>query len=78
MNLVEHYIKKLEKVEEYPFEEEVKVVTDNGVETKHYEFKEAVIAFMKINCYGVEQDVEKIYKNKEELQKDLDRGYYMG
>lgn len=78
MNALEHYIEEVKKVEKHPFEADVKIIKDNGVEeTRHCEFKNAVIAFMKVNCYGVEQDVEKIYADKKELEKDLERGYYM-
>ena len=70
MNTLEHYIKEVIEVKEKPFETKL-----NG---KHYEFKTAVEAMLRVSCYGSEEIVTKLYADKKELEKDLEKGYYMG
>ena len=70
MNLLEHYIKEVISVTPCPFETDYK--------GKHLEFKEAVEAMLRVNCYGSEEIVTKIYADKKELEEDLEKGYYLG
>jgi len=69
MNELECYIEEVLEIKEIPFEVDL--------EGKHYKFKNAVEAMLKVHCYGSEDVVRKVYTDKKDLEKDLERGYYM-
>lgn len=68
MNLLEHYIKEIYSVEDIT-EEFKKKVGRNPVDSM-------VAVKMRINCYGVEEDTEEIFRvpQWEEIKK---QGYYL-
>lgn len=77
MNLLEYYIQKVKKIEEIPAKEVdmsgFKCFEDKSIVIvpKHYEVT------YKVNCCGTEQDYVKTYMTKEEIHKDLERGYFL-
>lgn len=77
MNLLEYYIQKVKKIEEIPAKEVdmsgFKYFEDNPIVIvpKHYEVT------YKVNCYGTERDYVKTYMSKEEINKDLEKGYFL-
>ena len=77
MNLLEKKIKKVKKIEEIPAKEVdmsgFEYFDDNPIVIvpKHYEVT------YKVKCCGTEQDYVKTYMTKEEIHKDLERGYFL-
>lgn len=63
MNLLEHYIKKIVKIE-HCFEPETNM--------------KFIIATMEVECYGNKETIAKSYKDISELNKDLAKGYFLG
>lgn len=68
MNLLEHYIKEIYKIKD---------VTERFKKTVNPSISEQVLlVYMHVNCYGVEEDVEKIFTFSQ-LKEVQEKGFYM-
>lgn len=63
MNLLEHYIKNVVKIE-HCFDSETNM--------------KFIIATMEVDCYGNKETIARSYKDISELNKDLAKGYFLG
>ncbi|MBP3708330.1 MAG: hypothetical protein J6J36_07040 [Clostridia bacterium] len=71
MNLLEHYILEVKAIEEIP-EHDVSLLDENDI----YRMPKSWRLTAKVDCYGSISVISKIYTNKTELDRDLERGYY--
>lgn len=68
MNLLEHYILDVIKVEKI---DDCVIDIINKKPMSYYK------VLYKVDCYGTIENKEKLYNSKEEYEQDIKRGYYM-